>query len=104
MFAEKHWQIHRTPFLHTPVTIYGNSYFHHFRTLLLQQAYQGVGNMSDGLIRVLFFDLKFSKFVLCMNMKYNVVGGLFLFDVLKYKYIFRVLLENRALLEIEEQR
>ena len=47
---------------------------------------------------------KFSKFVLCMNSKYNVVGGLFLFDVLKYKYIFRVLLENRALLEIEEQR
>lgn len=39
-----------------------------------------------------------------MNRKYNVVDGLFLVDVLKYKYIFRVLLENRALLEIEEQR
>ena len=39
-----------------------------------------------------------------MNSKYNVVGGLFPFDVLKYKHIFRALLENRALLEIEEQR
>ena len=39
-----------------------------------------------------------------MNRKYNVIGGLFLFDVLNYKYIFRALLENRAPLEIEERR